>query len=155
MIIVREDGDISLHSLVNLDNVHEVSKLSIGPYGGRAYIVSLTTDSKGRPLLVICTTGIPRRYLHAHDLFFASLINPSILFITLEIGTRSINLVRLFNIEMTVVAVQTRNDTVACLCMNMEESTFTFVIITVDGTTNAVLHIPRIPADPEVSWKHM
>jgi hypothetical protein len=92
---------------------------------------------------------------YTHAAFVASLINPSLFFIALEIEKKSISLVRWFNIDVVVVAVETSHDTVACLCMNAEENTFSFAIMTVDGTTGAAFPISRIPADPEVSWRHM
>lgn len=70
LILVYRNGDISLQSLVDLDNIHEIAnhKLSLDPLNGHAYIVSLATDHNGRLLLAVCTYGLPSRYLRAYDL---------------------------------------------------------------------------------------
>jgi hypothetical protein len=61
LILVYWNGDISIQSLVDLDNIHEISKLSIVP-DSYMHTVSLVADHKGHPLLVLSTHGSPRRY---------------------------------------------------------------------------------------------
>ena len=68
LILVRRDGNVSLLSLVDLDDIHVVSEFSIGPRSGQPHDVSLTTDDTGHLLLVLCMYGPLRRYVHTPDL---------------------------------------------------------------------------------------
>lgn len=68
LILVRRDGNISLLSLVDLDDIYVVSEFSIGPRSGQPHDMSLTTDNRGRLLLVLCMYGSLGRYLHTPDL---------------------------------------------------------------------------------------
>ena len=72
LIFVYRNGDISLQSLVDLDDIHEIAdhKLSLDPQNGHVHIVSLVADYKGRLLLAVCTYGLPSRYLHVYDLHY-------------------------------------------------------------------------------------
>lgn len=68
MILAHRDGNISLLSLVDLDNIHEISRFSISsPIGADVDTVSLATGHKGHPVLVVSMHGSPRRYLHILD----------------------------------------------------------------------------------------
>ena len=64
LTLVHRNGDISLLSLADLDNVHQIFKLPASLPTGGVHTVSLTTDYKGCPLLVLSMYGTPRRYLH-------------------------------------------------------------------------------------------
>jgi len=67
LVLVHRNGDISLRSLVDLDDIHELSNLSLGPSSGHVHTVLLVADHKGCPLLVLSMYGSPRRYLHPHN----------------------------------------------------------------------------------------
>lgn len=67
MALVHRDGSISLQSLVDLDNIHEIASLSLCSRNDYVHTVSLVIDHEGRPLLALCMHGSPRRYLHVHD----------------------------------------------------------------------------------------
>ena len=67
LALVHLNGDVSLFSLVDLDNVHEISKLSISHLARDVHTVSMATDHEGRTLLVLFTYGSPRRYLRLLD----------------------------------------------------------------------------------------
>jgi len=92
----------------------------------------------------------PHKGTYTHPSFVPSLINPRLFFITLDLGTKSINLIRFFETEMSVLAITVQHNIVACLCRHMGQGNFSFLITTVD-TIDRRLHISRIPADPAVS----
>lgn len=157
LILVHRNGDISLLSLVDLDNTHEIAKFPIGSYSGHAHTTSLTMDHKGRPLVAVCIYGSPRRYTHALDCCCLAdrPTNSRVILATPEIETKSIRLVRCLELELSTLAIAVQRDTLACLCRHdayTEQNAFSFVITTVDEhTANKVLRISRIPADPQVS----
>lgn len=70
VVLVHRNGDLSLQSLVDLGNIHEISKLSLGPLSFHMHTVSLVTDREGRPLLALCIHGSPRRHVHVHDFLY-------------------------------------------------------------------------------------
>ena len=67
LALVHLNGDVSLLSLVDLDNVHEISKLSISHLTRNVHTVPMATDHEGRTLLILSTYGSPRRYLRLLD----------------------------------------------------------------------------------------
>ena len=68
VVLVHNNGDIYLQSLVDLNNVHEISSISLDVHGRYVpYTTSLVGDYKGRTLLVLGAHSIPQRYLHTRD----------------------------------------------------------------------------------------
>ncbi|KAF9652097.1 hypothetical protein BDM02DRAFT_3266494 [Thelephora ganbajun] len=134
LVLVHRNGDISLQSLVDLGNIHEISRLSLGLRTDYARAASLITDHTGRTLLALCVYGSPGRVFLA----------------TLDVETKSINVVKYLETETAVLAVTVRHDTVVCLCQDMElgHNAFTFVITTLDDTVKRVLCISGIPVNP-------
>ena len=63
LVLVHLNGDVPLISLVDLNNVHDISKLSISHLTRNVHTVSMATDHEGRTLLILSTYGSPRRYL--------------------------------------------------------------------------------------------
>lgn len=156
LILVRRRGNISLLSLVDPDNVHEIATLSIDSYSGHAHNASLTIDHKGRPLLALCMYSNPRRYPHPLDFCHLAdqAMNPRVIVVTPEIETKSIKLLRCIEFELSVLALAIQHDTIACLYRHpayTEQNTLSFIITTVDDTAKRMLRVSRIHVDPEVS----